>query len=682
MGYSGDDGARSGVTMLDAALRYAARGWHVFPLEVDGKRPLGRLVPNGKDDASTDPTKIRAWWNVEPKANIGLALAPSGLVALDVDVSGDKQGKQSLREIASDLPPSTLVQRSARGGAHLIYQAPPAVPPTNRLGFKPGLDLIGIGYIVAAPSTFEGKPYSWLNEAEIAPCPALLVNAAKERAPRPRTDIGSSDAPAPVIEGGRNQALFRFGAAMRDTGADEDTVTAAILHTNLQRCKPPLPDDECMRIAASVMRSVKPTRDALTAQAIANQFDPPLRLDRPAPGAAPVSFLGDVAPVVVPASAVRLSELAKTVRPKIRTYPTLFPTLNALIGGGWLTRTLTVFLGPPGAGKTAFMVGVSLHAATSAGVPVLYVSTELESEEIRYRHAAPLLGVPWTRLERDESQDAEVARIVAPLNIHALGAECMPRPDEALTIIEREVARVASEAGVPPLVIVDYMQDLARGVEAANVRAKVGDIAMQLRVLAQAYDCVVNAVSSVSRSKYGEAKAQTLRNEDDASVYLSAAKESGDIDYAAATVLYLDVETDTGTDFRNARLCVAKARRGRTGFAGARFYGASGRWTDDPGALEVLRPDSQAKRKADESLTAIEGAILSLLAQHQALSSEEIASLVTGRTESIRKALTQLKLARKIHRATERSPWQLVAVGRVERPDPALAGWDPGKDSE
>jgi hypothetical protein len=47
-------------TPLSWALAYAARGWHVLPLEPRGKAPLGRLVPRGMKDATTDPAIIHA----------------------------------------------------------------------------------------------------------------------------------------------------------------------------------------------------------------------------------------------------------------------------------------------------------------------------------------------------------------------------------------------------------------------------------------------------------------------------------------------------------------------------------------------------------------------------------------------------------------------------------------------
>src|SRR5271163_2648933 len=71
--------------MLDVALNCLRRGWCVFPCIPKTKKPLGGLVPNGKDDASNDEAIIRRWWKAKPEANVGIACGPSNLAVLDID---------------------------------------------------------------------------------------------------------------------------------------------------------------------------------------------------------------------------------------------------------------------------------------------------------------------------------------------------------------------------------------------------------------------------------------------------------------------------------------------------------------------------------------------------------------------------------------------------------------------
>ena len=70
------------MSPLDAALRYAAIGWPVFPCR--GKLPL---TPYRFQNASTDAATIKAWWRKHPDALISVATGrESRVVVLDVDV--------------------------------------------------------------------------------------------------------------------------------------------------------------------------------------------------------------------------------------------------------------------------------------------------------------------------------------------------------------------------------------------------------------------------------------------------------------------------------------------------------------------------------------------------------------------------------------------------------------------
>ncbi len=161
-----------------AALEYAARGWHVFPLRPGEKIPLipERMGGKGFLDATTDAAKIRRWWTVTPNANIGIGLIQSGLVVIDADTYKPECGWAAF--IAGRDLPDTLIQRSANGGTHYVFRARPGVEYPGKLARF--VDVRWKGYIVAEPSVLGDAAYQWQTDDEPALAPAWM-----ERPPAP-----------------------------------------------------------------------------------------------------------------------------------------------------------------------------------------------------------------------------------------------------------------------------------------------------------------------------------------------------------------------------------------------------------------------------------------------------------------------------------------------------------------
>src|SRR5712692_5206036 len=152
---------------LAAALHYAARGWHVLPLQPGGKMPFGPLAPRGLLDATTDTETIRHWWTTAPDANVGIRTgAVSGFVVLDVDPR--HEGDDSLWELQGrhQRLPDTIMALTGGGGSHWLFAHPGqgvVIRNATSLGGLPGLDVRGDGgYIVAPPSWHpNGRRYEW-----------------------------------------------------------------------------------------------------------------------------------------------------------------------------------------------------------------------------------------------------------------------------------------------------------------------------------------------------------------------------------------------------------------------------------------------------------------------------------------------------------------------------------------
>lgn len=89
-----------------------------------------------------------------------------------------------------------------------------------------------------------------LSSAPKTQTPPPAASGGLQRDDRPR-DGGAQ----PVFaQGGRNAALARVAGSLRRQGLSAEAIEAALLKTNTERCRPPLPDDEVRRIAASIGR--------------------------------------------------------------------------------------------------------------------------------------------------------------------------------------------------------------------------------------------------------------------------------------------------------------------------------------------------------------------------------------------------------------------------------------------
>ncbi len=200
--------------LTDAALRYAARGWRVFPC--NGKVPA-IAGGHGCKDATIDRSTIRRWWLREYRGtNIGIACG-HGLLVIDLDekhgVSGCN-GFARLEEQNGYL--DTVTAFTPSGGKHLYLSAPPELEIPNSAGkVAPGVNVRWSGgYVIAPPSRVDGKPYCWHSElrpdkVSIAAATAWLLELLTSP-PRPK--------PRPYTpQPGANGCLTRYGEAALDS---------------------------------------------------------------------------------------------------------------------------------------------------------------------------------------------------------------------------------------------------------------------------------------------------------------------------------------------------------------------------------------------------------------------------------------------------------------------------------
>ncbi|WP_327105442.1 bifunctional DNA primase/polymerase [Nonomuraea glycinis] len=219
--------------MLAAALALAGRGVPVFPCVPNGKRPLGRAVPHGYLDATTDIELVSRWWTAEPMANVAAPTGTGTWDAFDVDVKPTGTGWPAFNRLkaAGLLPEPFMVVSTPSGGIHAYYVGTGQACGSLKRHY---IDFKGAGgYVLVPPSVVDGRPYTLISERPHAEHqlnwwavrefldPPKPVRAAPTRA----SNGTGIDHLAVFLSGktrpGRNAALFWAACRACENGASE-----------------------------------------------------------------------------------------------------------------------------------------------------------------------------------------------------------------------------------------------------------------------------------------------------------------------------------------------------------------------------------------------------------------------------------------------------------------------------
>ncbi len=201
----------------DAAVAAAER-WAFYVFPIPPLRKAAKGWPGWPHRNSNDPAFLASHWP-SPRHNYGIACKRSGLVALDLDVSGQDdlsrhhgvpEGARILAQRCAEHGqqwPETLTLGTPRGGWHLVFRAIPGHPIGNGGGrnLGPHIDVrgggaSGGGYIVG-PGSVVGehaydKPVTLINggryvvTADLPVMPLLPWLAALLASPPPAAAAG------------------------------------------------------------------------------------------------------------------------------------------------------------------------------------------------------------------------------------------------------------------------------------------------------------------------------------------------------------------------------------------------------------------------------------------------------------------------------------------------------------
>jgi putative DNA primase/helicase len=171
------------MSNLDAALKLAAAGLPVFPVNPETKKPFVRFT-----SAATNLERgVRYYWQRYADALVAINLAGCDLVVIDLD-RGHADGADGivtfgeLLDRHGEIPPCPAV-RTPRGGAHLYFrQSPGRKPIGNNSGhIGPGIDHRGYHGFAFAPGTvtMTGEFYEAIGGAPDL-CASFMAGAIPE----------------------------------------------------------------------------------------------------------------------------------------------------------------------------------------------------------------------------------------------------------------------------------------------------------------------------------------------------------------------------------------------------------------------------------------------------------------------------------------------------------------------
>jgi hypothetical protein len=244
--------------VIRAALAYARKGLHVFPLWPGTKKPR---TAHGYKDASVDPFVITGWWGSEPELNIAVATgAASGVFVVDID-DIDAEGELRNLEARNGTLPSTVESITGRG-RHIWFRHP-GVPIKNTASvIASKIDSRGDGGFVVVPPSLHpsGKRYSWSVDSAkaFAPAPDWLIEkiatptiGSGRAAPTPPAEWRELVA-AGVAEGSRDCTAARLAGYLLRRRVDPFVALELLQSWNATKCAPPLSAGDIARIVDSI----------------------------------------------------------------------------------------------------------------------------------------------------------------------------------------------------------------------------------------------------------------------------------------------------------------------------------------------------------------------------------------------------------------------------------------------
>lgn len=497
--------------MPEAALYWASQNFHVFPCVSGGKEPA---IKEWQTKATLDPEIILAWWTENPLYNIGLSIGASGRCAIDVDRPlGEKT--LAMLELENEFLPSTLMQKTPRGGFHYIFKG--ELPNTaHKLG--PKIDTRGgagdkFGYILGTPSIiaagrYENNPtggsYEITRDNSTAECPKWISSVLqpaiqrigsasvdldapenKERAKHHLRGLVGMEDIAISGEGG-NDRTFRLACELLDFGLSTGTACSLVSEIWNPACEPPWSEEE-LEIIFDNAETYR--QNEVGAYAVGNPEE---------------TFAQSIA-------AYRNSADDGTRISRSRFYPRNIPEMESREPPPWLLEgrlpqnATAVIYGDSQTYKSFLALDIAL-ALAKGGKPTVYVAGEAGVELETKR-------VPAWRMAHEAGQEIPFYAIDT--------VPAIRRPEEVIELIEEIKKRNVK----PHLIVIDTVAKATRGMN-ENDAKDMGSFMEGCDTVKRAFGCSLLAIHHSGKDGAKGARGSSLLFDDADTVFETLAHRS------------------------------------------------------------------------------------------------------------------------------------------------------------
>ena len=287
---------------------------------------------------------------------------------------------------------------------------------------------------------------------------------------------------------------------------------------------------------------------------------------------------------VLDATVARIEQLFQQPHDGVTGVNTGYDDLNKKTAG-LQPSDLIIVAARPSMGKTTFAMNLVENAAMLQDKPVLIFSLEMPSEQIMMRSLASLSRVDQTKIRTGQLDDEDWARISGTMGILLEKRNIYIDDSSGLTPTEvrSRARRIAREHGGIGLIMIDYLQLMTGGPQAAkggNREQEVSFISRTLKAIAKELNVPIIALSQLNRST--ELRGGSKRPQ------LSDLRESGAIEQDADIVAFIHRPEYYGINQDEngmptagmAELIIAKHRNGAVTDVKLRFLKDQARFAD------------------------------------------------------------------------------------------------------